>query len=253
MNSFTRVFFVFIFVLFAFAVAKPAEASHSWGGYHWARTVNSFTLKVGDNVSPAWDSYLNTTVSDWTASSVLDLSKVSGASKGNCNPTNGRIEVCSKKYGFNGWLGVAQIWVQNTNHIYQAITKVNDSYYNQPAYNTPAWRNIVMCQEVGHALGLDHQDEIFDNSNLGTCMDYTNDPSTNQHPNAHDYAELETIYGHLDGYNSLISTLTTPSHGVGFDTPNDWGIELRRQGQIAEYMRTLDNGDTLHTYVIFAQ
>jgi hypothetical protein len=40
-----------------------------------------------------------------------------------------------------------------------------------------------MCQEVGHTFGLDHQDENFNNTNLGTCMDYTNDPSTNQHPN----------------------------------------------------------------------
>jgi hypothetical protein len=30
-------------------------------------------------------------------------------------------------------------------------------------------------------------------------MDYTNDPSTNQHPNAHDYEELDIIYAHLDG------------------------------------------------------
>ncbi len=50
-----------------------------------------------------------------------------------------------------------------------------------------------MCQEVGHTLGLDHQDEVFDNPNLETCMDYTNDPSTNQHPNAHDYDQLATI------------------------------------------------------------
>ena len=50
---------------------------------------------------------------------------------------------------------------------------------------------MVMCQEVGHDFGLDHQDENFNNPNLGTCMDYTNDPSTNQHPNAHDYEELD--------------------------------------------------------------
>ena len=52
--------------------------------------------------------------------------------------------------------------------------EVNDTYFNTAKYNTPVWRNLVMCQEVGHTLGLDHQDEIFDNVNLGTCMDYTN-------------------------------------------------------------------------------
>lgn len=39
-------------------------------------------------------------------------------------------------------------------------------------------RCLVTCQEVGHTFGLDHRDENFDNGNLGTCMDYTNDPGT---------------------------------------------------------------------------
>ena len=43
-------------------------------------------------------------------------------------------------------------------------------------YNTPAYRRFVTCQELGHDFGLDHQDEVFDNPNLGSCMDYTNDP-----------------------------------------------------------------------------
>jgi hypothetical protein len=48
----------------------------------------------------------------------------------------------------------------------------------------------VSCQEVGHTLGLDHQDENFNNANLGTCMDYKNNQSTNQHPNKHDYDQF---------------------------------------------------------------
>ncbi|TFD09386.1 hypothetical protein E3T29_04385 [Cryobacterium sp. TMT1-66-1] len=53
--------------------ATAASANHSWGGYHWARTSNPFTLKLGDNVTSAWDSYLATTSSDWTQSHVLPL------------------------------------------------------------------------------------------------------------------------------------------------------------------------------------
>ncbi len=34
-------------------VASTASATHSWGGYHWARTVNPLTLKLGNNVSAA--------------------------------------------------------------------------------------------------------------------------------------------------------------------------------------------------------
>ena len=57
-----------------------ATANHSWGNYHWARTSNPFTLKLGDNVSSAWDSSLATTSSDWSQSTVLDTTIVAGGS-----------------------------------------------------------------------------------------------------------------------------------------------------------------------------
>ncbi|MEK7215504.1 MAG: hypothetical protein AAB289_07915, partial [Chloroflexota bacterium] len=53
------------------ADAPRAEADHSWGNYHWARTANPFTLTLGDNVSSAWDSYLATASTDWSLSVVL--------------------------------------------------------------------------------------------------------------------------------------------------------------------------------------
>jgi hypothetical protein len=177
-----------------------ASANHSWNGYHWARTANPFTLQVGDNVTSQWDAYLDEAISDWSASNVLDLSKTSGQARGkNCRPTAGRIEVCNRAYGNTGWLGIASIWVTGGVHITQGTTRLNDTYFNTPQYDTPAWRRLVTCQEIAHDFGLDHQDENFNNPNLGTCMDYTNDPSTNQHPNAHDYEELDIIYAHLDG------------------------------------------------------
>src|SRR5215203_4696969 len=49
------------------AFSPAAKANHSWGGYHWARTANPFTLQVGDNVSSTWDSALGGAVSDWSA------------------------------------------------------------------------------------------------------------------------------------------------------------------------------------------
>lgn len=73
-----------------------ASASHSWGGYHWARESNPFTLKVGDNVSSAWDAYLEEAKVDWSVASALDLVVVPGGTRPkNCRPTAGRIEACS--------------------------------------------------------------------------------------------------------------------------------------------------------------
>jgi hypothetical protein len=47
---------VVVTVLILAALPLAASASHSWGGYHWARTANPFTIKLGDNVSGPWDS-----------------------------------------------------------------------------------------------------------------------------------------------------------------------------------------------------
>lgn len=206
----------------ALLMTVPAFASHAWGSYHWARTSNPFTLKLGDNVTSQWDAFLGEASTDWTASTVLDTTIVLGSVKNvkQCTPSNGRVEVCNSKYGFNGRLGVAGIYLTG-GHIYAGYVKLNDSYFNTSTYNKAAWRRYVMCQEIGHEFGLDHQDEIFNDTNLGTCMDYTNDPDgglggfsetdlSNEHPNAHDYEQLETIYntdpatgGHTDGTTTV--------------------------------------------------
>ena len=231
-----------------------AGATHSWGGYHWARTSNPFTLKLGDNVSSTWDSYLATTSSAWSVSTVLDTTIVPGSGNPRtCKATSGRVQVCNASYGNTGYLGVAQIWLSG-GHISQGTVKVNDTYFNTASYNTPAWRNLVMCQEVGHTFGLDHQDTNFTNPNLGTCMDYTNDPSTNQQPNQHDYDELVTIYTHLDS-TTTISSATAQSAAGSADTPGEWGRLVAGSADhhgVATFARDLGGGQTVVTFVVWA-
>jgi hypothetical protein len=236
--------------LASLALVGTALANHSWGSYHWSRSANPFTLQVGNNVSGSWGSYLTTAVGDWAASDVLNLNLVHGNGSGSiCSPTSGRIEVCNGAYGNTGWLGIAQIWDQNS-HIIQATTKINDSYFGSPPYNTPAWKQMVMCQEVGHDFGLDHQDENFSNPNLGTCMDYTNDPTTNQHPNAHDYQELDIIYAHLDGSGGG----GKPCHGKkchhGLDEAPPFSKASKAKGDV--YVDHLPNGGRRLTHVFWA-
>ena len=64
-----RLFLFPVAIVAALVVPSAASATHSWGSYHWARTNNPFTLKLGDNVSATWDPYLTTTSGDWSASS----------------------------------------------------------------------------------------------------------------------------------------------------------------------------------------
>ncbi len=232
-------------------------ANNSWNGYHWARTSNPFTLKVGDNVTSAWDSILNTTISDWTQSTVLNLTKVAGqANSKNCRAASGRVEVCNATYGNNGWLGIAGISVSGK-HITSGYVKLNDTYYNTSTYNTTAWRNLVSCQEVGHTVGLDHQDENFNNANLNTCMDYTNNPGTNQHPNSHDYQQLVDIYSHLDSTTTVGALIPAADNFImnaafnDSDDPDDWGTPVRRtaDGREILYVRDLGNGVRRFTFV----
>lgn len=180
-----------------------ALASHAWGPYHWERAANPVELSIGNNLTGGWSSadHFDVALADWDASSVLDLSELAGASLRNCGAVAGRVEVCNDTYGYRngGWLGLAQIWVSG-DHIVQSVVKLNDTFlYGGGTYDSPAWRQLVICQEIGHAFGLDHQDETFGNANLDTCMDYTDSPASNQHPNQHDYDQLEDIYAHLDG------------------------------------------------------
>ena len=251
-NTFSLIaaFLSLTFVVGAF-FAAPVSADHAWGNYHWGRTANPFTLKLGDNVTSVWDSYLRTASAQWTASSVLDTEVVSGVTNPKrCAPSGGLIEVCNSAYGKNGWLGIAQIWV-NGDHIGQGTVKLNDTYFKTAAYNTPAWKNLVMCQEVGHTFGLDHQDEVFDNANLGTCMDYTNNPLANQYPNLHDYEQLDTLYSHVDGFTTIGQVLSGKAQGEYFGR-NEWGKMLKDNGHVASFVRELGNGQKVFTHVIWA-
>lgn len=230
------------------------EAAHTWGSYHWARTTNPLTLKLADNVSASWDSYLATASADWSASSVINTTVVPGVrAPRTCKPTKGQAEICNATYGSTGWLGIASIWASG-NHITQGTVKMNDTYYNTTTYNTPAWRNLVMCQEIGHLFGLGHQDENFSNANLGTCMDYTNNPDSNQHPNQHDYDLLEQIYAHVDTTNTATQSLPS-SQASNIDTtnPREWGREIARSGdgRSSLYVREFGEKEKLFTHIFW--
>lgn len=233
---------------------SAAQADHSWGGYHWARTSNPFTLQLGDNVDSKWDSYLKTTSADWSASSVVDTTIVAGSTRPRqCRATAGRVEVCNAAYGGTGWLGIASISISGGTHITQGTVKLNDTYFDTAKYNTPAWRNVVSCQEVGHTLGLDHQDEDFANADLNTCMDYSNNPEPNQHPNDHDYDMLTTIYAHLDS-TTTVGSAAASTPGSSSNSPKGWGqrVEGSRAAGHSTYVRHLGNGDSVVTFVTWA-
>ncbi|MCH7750509.1 MAG: hypothetical protein IH939_20710 [Acidobacteria bacterium] len=199
---------------------------------------------------------------------MLDLTAVTGeTSPRRCKAANGKIEVCADKYGNNGWLGLAQIWISG-DHITKATAKMNDYYFTTAPYNvkydTPAWRALVMCQEIGHDFGLGHRDVDFNNTNVGSCMDYTGSPESNKHPNAHDYEELESIYKHLDapaddggsskackGRKCKGSKTPPPAFDMELPNSGQWGraIAVSRDGGQSVFVQDFGNGYKVYTHV----
>jgi hypothetical protein len=107
----------------------------------------------------------------------------------------------------------------------------------------------VICQEIGHTFGLDHQDES--GISLNTCMDYYHNTSASDtkstHPNQHDYDELATIYQHLDSF----STVGAASAGFLPDAVPSFAPATRLND--STYVDDLGGGRKLVTYVIWVR
>jgi hypothetical protein len=171
-------------------VATVASADHSWSVYHWS----------SDNLSP--------TVVDRTSS---DLYQVGPAvdewayqdealtiQRSNIQPTlttarKGDITV--REAFSQSWLGLARIFIDENGHITKGEVKLNTQsldYYEANGY--PGIADHVLCQEIGHVLGLGHNRTQND-----TCMNdqaFIGPDLTS--PNTHDTDQLNAIYNHTD-------------------------------------------------------
>lgn len=238
------------------AIATPVLAGHSWSTYHWKRTTAELTVPVGDNVDSRWDSFLVTAVNDWNQSAYIQSPLVAGSTNPkNCRGVAGTIQVCNGNYGQTGWLGIASISISG-GHISQGTTKLNDTYFNTAQYNTPSWKALVMCQEIGHDYGLGHQDEDFNTDNTSSCMDYTNKPAGNEHPDAHDFEQLATIYGgHMETAAMVVGGGGRGAAGAETgDTPAEWGraIKFLKDGRPFLFERVDGPGQRTYTHVFWA-
>lgn len=192
-------------VALAAVAILPASAKHSWDGFHWSRAVNPAQLQLVDSLTGEWDSYLGPVVSDWDRSSVLALATEAGGDslvdRTACLPMQGKIHVCNAMYPDPTWLGLATVYLQG-GHVAMATAQVNDTWFNTDLYNDPNAKRHVLCQEIGHTFGLDHQ---YDEP---SCMDDINGlfDASYVGAGAHDLQQLDSIYAHLDG---------TPTGGGG--------------------------------------
>ncbi len=265
---------ILVIVVFSFLLSTSAVANHAWSSYHWARTSASFDLIVINSTTGDWDGYVTQAVFDWSMSNEVNLVEdIDGATskkiRRQCQAPSGAVRICNLAYGQTGWLGIAGISLDAADHITRGYTKLNDTYFSRAYYNSYNWKQSVTCQELGHNLGLDHQDEDFDNVSLLTCMDYQDPPFPN--PNDHDFEQLLAIYQHTDSYNSFTQqegdsgagaggTCNAPKgkgcNKAGFQESNSeigWGVSLGRRGHSETFLRVDHNGIRHLTHVTWAK
>ena len=182
------------FVLF-FAFCTSVYGNHDWNGYHW--NPSNLNLVVKDKTT---SNLYNVTdvMNDWNNLNTPVHLEVSS--------TNPNIEVSE---AFNPrWLGLARIYIED-GHITQGEVKLNTKLLKK-YYGLPEAKH-VLCQEVGHVIGLDHnRDGPSDGEGDDTCMNdvgYLGEYTT---PNNHDEDTLNQLYNHTHDTTSG-STTTTAS------------------------------------------
>ena len=264
---------IYFAALGAILISGSSLAAHSWSNYHWARTTTSFDLTIINSTTSDWDPYVTNAVGDWSSSSKLNMAEdINGSTskkdRRQCNGPAGGVRICNLAYGQTGWLGIAGISLDANGHISTGYTKLNDTYFTQSYYNQPDWKQSVTCQELGHNVGLGHQDEIFDNTSLESCMDYQDPPF--ERPNGHDYDQLDTIYGHTDSYDSYAGggggggsggggCNAPPGKGCnkgatpGHKGDIGWGVSLGRRGQGETFLQIDPDGTRHITHVTWAR
>lgn len=157
---------------------------------------NGLTLSVLNNLASGsdWDEYFNTAIYDWdngTPDAVTFSLRTMDSYDPDCQAVRRAMKVCNGNYGPTDWRGVNQILLQD-NYIVTSLAKMNDYYLEG---TDVAQKQYTMCHELGHGLGLGHVDENFYNSDLGNCMDYTERPQNNMHPDDTNYQALADLYG----------------------------------------------------------
>ena len=227
-------------VVMMLVLSTTALADHPWNDYHWNNSTLPLKLEVIDNLEPQWEGFLDDTVLDWNVSAILDLTVVTGSElrreRKKCNPVRGAIKACNDTYGYNGWLGLAQIWLED-GHIVQGTAKVNDTYFNTTTYDDAYAKRHVLCQEVGHVFGLGHTAGVSCMNDKAGIFDFAY-----VSPNDHDYTLLEEIYySHTD---------LPPTTGGGGGNPGNGGGNGRNRFGEHTTVQYLGNNTYLVTVMI---
>ena len=170
-----------LLILTALTFAASAFAGHTWNDYHWASSDLAPTV-VDQTSSPLYD--VPAAVVEWAALSTPIQPVLASGRKG-------KVKVVEGYSPF--WLGLARIFIED-GHITKGEIKLNTTLLENYGFVAA---DHVLCQELGHVLGLNHW---YDTD---TCMNDTPtlanllEPLATS-PNLHDTDQLNLVYDHTD-------------------------------------------------------